>query len=39
MAKIIIRRTKTLWQDRDLDYIILVDRKEVGRIGNDSEVE
>ncbi|MBE8715942.1 hypothetical protein C4F51_01905 [Cellvibrio sp. KB43] len=37
MSRLVVRRTKALWQDRVRDYTIFVDGNEVGRIGNDTK--
>lgn len=39
MTKIIVRRTKAIWQDRARKYNVLLDGKEVTRVSNGSEVE
>jgi hypothetical protein len=39
MSQIVVRRTKSLWQDRGRAYRILVDGREVACIENDSSVE
>jgi len=33
-----LRRVKAFWQDRGRDYVVLVDGRETGRIGNDGEL-
>ncbi len=37
MSQLVVRRSKSLWQDRVRDYTVLVDGKEAARIGNNSE--
>ncbi|PRC92909.1 hypothetical protein [Solimicrobium silvestre] len=39
MSKLIVQRHKAIWQDAARDYVILVDGKELGRVGNGSEIE
>jgi len=39
MTQLVIRRSKSLWQDRIRDYIIFIDGKETARIGNNDEAE
>jgi hypothetical protein len=39
MTKIIVRRTKALWQDRARKYTVLLNEKEVAKVSNGSEVE
>lgn len=38
MSQLVVRRAKVNWQDRLRDYVVVVDGKEVARLGNDSEV-
>lgn len=37
MTKIIVRRTKAVWQDRARKYTVLLDGKEVAQVSNGSE--
>jgi hypothetical protein len=39
MATLIIRRQKTKWQDKFRDYGVLLDGREVSRIGNGDEIQ
>lgn len=37
MSQLVVRRIKANWQDRMRDYVVVVDGKEAGRVGNDAE--
>ena len=39
MSQIIVRRQKAMWQDIACDYVVLIDEKEMGRVGNGVEID
>ena len=39
MTKIIVRRKKSIWQDRARKYTVLLDGSEIASVSNGSEVD
>ncbi len=37
MPRLVVHRSKSLWQDRARDYKVLVDGKEAGKVGSNCE--